>query len=28
MLREAGVTEEQIRTMTTDNPLRFIAFTP
>ena len=28
MLREAGVTEDQIRTMTTDNPLRFIAFTP
>ena len=28
MLREAGVTEDHIRTMTTDNPLRFLAFTP
>ncbi len=28
MLREAGVTEEQIRTMTVDNPLRLLAFVP
>ena len=28
MLREAGVTDEEIRTMTVDNPLRFLAFVP
>lgn len=28
MLREAGVTEAEIRTMTVDNPLRFLAFVP
>ena len=28
MLREAGVTEEQIRTMMVDNPLRLLAFVP
>ena len=28
MLREAGVTEEQIRIMTVDNPLRLLAFVP
>ena len=28
MLREAGVTEEQIRVMTVDNPLRLLAFVP
>ena len=28
MLREAGVSDDQIRTMTVDNPLRFLAFVP
>ncbi len=28
LLREAGVTEEQIRVMTVDNPLRLLAFVP
>ncbi len=28
LLREAGVTEEQIRIMTVDNPLRLLAFVP
>ncbi len=28
MLREAGVTDDQIRIMTVDNPLRFLAFVP
>ena len=28
LLRDAGVTDEQIRTMTVDNPLRLLAFVP
>ena len=28
MLREAGVTDEQVRAMTVENPLRFLAFVP
>ena len=28
LLRDAGVTDEQIRTMTVDNPLRLLAFAP
>ena len=28
MLREAGVTDDEIRAMTVDNPLRFLAFVP
>ena len=28
MLRDAGVTDDQIRTMTVDNPLRLLAFVP
>ena len=28
MLREAGVTDDQVRVMTVDNPLRLLAFLP
>ena len=28
MLQEAGVTDEQIRVMTVDNPLRLLSFVP
>ena len=28
ILREAGVGDDQIRTLTVDNPLRFLAFVP
>ena len=28
MLREAGITEEDIRVMTVENPLRLLAFVP
>ena len=28
MLREAGVTDDEIHAMTVDNPLRFLAFVP